>query len=64
MLRTSIYIEYLSCSAPRRFCVFLAQRHQLLGQSLRFLCLVPCCRYGFVLEQGSDEISKERLSMR
>jgi hypothetical protein len=51
-------------SPPRRLCVLLPQRHELLGQPLRLLCLVPCCRYRFVLEERCDEVAQKCLPMR
>jgi hypothetical protein len=47
----------------RRFRVLLSQSYQLFRDSLRFLGLVPCRRYCFVLEKRCDEVSEKGFSM-
>lgn len=44
--------------------VLLAQGDQLLGQTLGFLGLGPCCGYRLVLEEGCDEVSEQSLTVR
>lgn len=58
------YEEDSQCPSPAGFCVLLAQRDQLLRQSLGLLGLGPCRRDGLMLEEGGDEVAEEGLSMR
>ena len=44
--------------------VLLAQRDHLLGQPLGLLRFVPCCRDALMLDQGCDQVSEERSSVR
>ena len=44
--------------------VLLAQGDQLLGQTLGFLGLGPCCGYRLILEEGCDEVSEQSLTVR
>ena len=57
------YVEYALNLHLCSLCVSLPESNDLLGKSLSFLCLVPCCRDRLVLEQRGDEVSEKSLSM-
>lgn len=58
------YKEYRLGSLPRRVCVLLAQRNQLLGEPLRFFGFGIGRRYRLVGDERGDEVAEESLSVR
>ncbi len=57
------YKEDGLCFPPAGLCVLLAKCDELFGESLGFFGFVPGCSYGFVGEEGGDEIAEEGLTV-
>lgn len=57
------YEEDGLCFPPAGVCVFLAKRDEFFGESLGFFGFVPGGGYGFMSEEGGDEIAEEGLSV-
>ena len=62
--RVTTYVEDGESLSLAGIGVLLAQGDQLLGQTLGFLGLRPCCGYRLVLKQRCDEVSEQSLTMR
>lgn len=62
--RMATYVEDGESLSLAGVGVLLAQSDQLLGQTLGFLGLGPCCGYRLVLEEGCDEVSEQSLTVR
>lgn len=58
------FIEYRFGPSSTGVCVFLTKGDEFFGETLGFFGLVPSCGYGFMGEEGGNEVAEEGLSVR
>jgi len=57
------YVEDCLGLCARGFCVLFAERDELLGEALDFFGFGPGGGYGFLVDEGGDEVAEEGLSV-
>ena len=57
------YVEDGLSLCTRGFCVLFAERDKFLGEALDFFGFGPGGGYGFLVDEGGDEVAEEGLSV-